>query len=200
MHRHLDDSQAVLAGPADHLQLPAGAAVPDAEAEQGVAADGPEGAQVGQGNAVQHPAHQPERPVGGHGQRRHRPGLPDASQARPHHKVGLAVQDRPGHLGEVGAVEGAVGVGEGDHFGVRRRLHAGPAGGAEAPSWLGDDPGSAGRGHRRGAVAGAVVDHQQVDAGGERGEGGRQRRGLVQGREHDGDARQVHAAQSRAGP
>jgi hypothetical protein len=174
------------------------AAVADSQGQEGVAADGPEGAEVGQDDPKQQPAGKPEDPVGGDGERRHSPRVPEAGQARPDHQVGPAGYDRPDHRGQVGTVEGAVGVGEGDHLGVRRRLHPGPAGGAEAPPRLGDDPGPGRRGHRGRAVVGAVVDDQQVHAGREGAERGRQRRGLVQGRKHDGDAGQVHAGQCRA--
>jgi hypothetical protein len=186
--RDLDHPQAGPAGAADHLQRPALATITDAQGEQGVTADGPERPEVGKRNAEQQTAGQPEGPVGGHRERRHGPGLSSSGDPRSDDQVGLAAKDRPGHRRQVGAIEGAVGVGEGDHLGQRGRLHTGPAGGAEASPGFGDHPGPGGRGHRRGAVAGAVVDHQQVDAGWEGGERGRQGSGLVEGGEHDGDA------------
>jgi hypothetical protein len=92
------------------------AAVTDAEGEQGVAADSPERPEVGQRDTEQQPTGQPEGPVGRHREGRHRPRLSPSSDPRPHDQIGLAAKHRPGHHGQVGTVEGAVGVGEGDHL------------------------------------------------------------------------------------
>jgi hypothetical protein len=133
-----------------------------------------------------------EQPVLHHRQPRHGASLARATQPGADHQVGVAGQHRTGHRLKVGAVEGAVGVGEGDHLGVGGGQHPGPAGRTEAAAVLVDDPGAVGGGHRGGRVGGAVVDHHQVDAWRERRQRGRERVRLVQCRQDDAHAVQVH--------
>ncbi len=118
------------------------------------------------------------------------PGAAPVRDPAPEDEIGGAGNDRPGDGGEVGAVEGPVGVHEADDIGGGR-LQAGEARGAEAAARLGNDDGAEFGGEITRAVSRAVVYDDGPEPVGQPAEYGREGGDLVEDREHDVDHRRV---------
>jgi len=94
-------------------------------------------------------------------------------------EIGGTGPDRVDHVGQLGGVEGAVGVEETHDLGGGGE-QPGVGGGAEAAQRHGDHGGAVGGGDLRGAVGGAVVRDDRPVPGGDPGQHPRQRGRLVQ--------------------